>query len=263
MSYRFDIFVCLGLFLCWSDPVSAGSPPIAVEQIALLLNYPAERISVNDSTELRNRVALRKSRNTVLSSHVYTSSDNTFAPLTITIGKKGTILTADLRDYADKGLALEGTTISKFSLPNAGSGYFGLGMVGPGGSDEQLTMTLPDHDRDIQITITLLGETPLEPLAGYENYLEIANSRTKIRETAIACAKIIGGSFVQIPSDGSVQGSSPKATENKPKIQQVELMLPSEDNHAHIQLAQRRVWLWVVGALALIIAFLAALKRRS
>jgi hypothetical protein len=212
LTLFFRLFLAFCILSCGVS--SAENLPIPVDRLASILNYPVEDISVEDITESRNRIALRKKRNVVLSSHIYSGPYETFARLTITTGKKGTLLTKEMIDYAEKGVALKGTGISEVTLPELGKGYFGLGILGPGGSDERVILTLPGLDRDLQITITIPGETRLEPVEGHESYLDFINDNAKVKEMIVKCAEIVATKMTQTQSPAIIQ--NPKIDQNAP-----------------------------------------------
>jgi len=155
--------------------IKASGQTITVADVAHMTGYPAEKLSVKDETVSANEKLLRKKKPECISHHVFTSDDDTFATLSVAVGKKGTLLTPDLKKKADEIIEKTASTpgaavrIRPLNLGKGIYGYSGLGMAGGGGSMDRSVVTLSEYDRDIQITI-LFGENALTPLNGAEQY---------------------------------------------------------------------------------------------
>jgi|GEM_PF-7126201 len=278
-------FLRAGVYLCvvfgTICPKSyAVEPHVTAAELGAVIGYPPQRLSVEDATESRNQTALRKKRNLAISSHLYSTDDNTFAPLSITIGEEATLLTQEMRDYAEKALITPGSGISRISLPDLGEGYSGLGMFGPGASMKQIIVTLPKSKRDVQITITIPGETVLEVVPGFEGYYSAINDPAGIAATLLKCVNIVASRVAQT---GALPNSpSPTPPIEKPQTVPSERVVPVAPRSDQTPVADDStlppkpvpppravgvdspsIWPWVVGIFALILIAWLFWKLRS
>ena len=139
--------------------VQAAELPITVAELAQLTGYPEQKLKVKDETASANEKAARKKKPECLSHHVYSSEDDTFASVSVAVGKRGTLLTPELetkaREVIEKSTLKPGAPVKLrvLSVGPQAQGNSGLGMAGGGGSMDRSVVSLPKYDRDVQITI--------------------------------------------------------------------------------------------------------------
>src|SRR5687768_3096516 len=115
--------------------LQAAGPPLAKEKVAELLEYPSESVVATDRTDGWNKQARRSGLPAAISVYTYMSPEQSTAPLTITIAEAGSLLTDEMRRYAEQTLAAKTDAgIRKIEIEGVGHGYSGIGTVGPGGS---------------------------------------------------------------------------------------------------------------------------------
>ena len=187
--------------------IQASEPPITVADLAHLTGYPAEKLKVKDETASANEKAALKKKPECLSHHVYSSEDDTFATVSVAIGKKGTLLTPELDVKAKEILEKAALTpdapvkLRALSLGPGVQGYSGLGMAGGGGSMDRSVVSLSNHDRDIQITI-LFGENALTPLAGADAYQQSIVTSEGVNAIIEKCLTVVSNNIVASSSSG-------------------------------------------------------------
>lgn len=198
---------------CISIVVSkAADPPIAVAELAQITGYPAEKINVVDGTDSSNARAERKNYRKGLSHHYYSSGDNTFASVSVAIGKKGTLLTPELEVKAKQMIEKAASNptapvkIRPISFGKGVHGYSGLGMAGGGGSMDRSVVSIPDYDRDIQITI-IFGENALTPLKGAELYQNAVITSDGVNAIIDKCLTLVSNKILS--SSSAVDESRP------------------------------------------------------
>lgn len=119
-------------------------------QIANALGYPASKLTTTDESA---RYA-EKTKGQALAVFTIKSTDETFAPLAVAIGKQGTLLKPELEADCQEKIKDGSSTVKRFEIKGGIHGYAGLGMAGPGGSEERMLATWPERGVDLQIKIT-------------------------------------------------------------------------------------------------------------
>ena len=152
-------------------------------QIANTLGYPASKLTTTDESA---RYA-EKTNGQALAVLTIRSTDETFAPLAVAIGKQGTLLKPELEADCQEKIKDGSTTVKRFEIKGGIHGYAGLGMAGPGGSEERMLATWPERGIDLQIKIT----TPREGVEfdqATKSYHElIMNGGPQIPDKLIQC----------------------------------------------------------------------------
>lgn len=142
-------------------------------RMAETLGYPADRLSVKDETANY----LEKSNGQIIQVFRMGSETGTFASTGIAISRRGYLLKPAIEKKCEDILAAGSTSVRRFDLQGGIYGYAGLGIAGPGGSEEILIATWPDRFLDFQIKVTI----PREGLAVAEEtkaYHELITSDT-------------------------------------------------------------------------------------
>lgn len=259
--------MCINIIVvCVSTAATkASEPPVTVAELAKITGYPAEKIKVVDGTDESNARAERKKYPKGLSHHYYSSDDDTFASVSVAIGRKGTLLTPELDARAKEVIekaALNPTApvkIRPISFGEGVHGYSGLGMAGGGGSMDRSVVSIPDHDRDIQITI-IFGENALTPLKGAELYQNAVITSDGVNAIIDKCLTLVSNKILSSSSAVDVspplesittpQPSAPK----KPIDQNSGLPAPVEESPAStrwpllavvVVAALGLLWLWL------------------
>jgi hypothetical protein len=119
------------------------------QQVADAFGYPVGRLTLSD----RSSEVAEKSKGNYFAVMDVKSGDNSFAPIELAISKRGVMLKPEREAYCEKAIAEGSTSIKKFALSDGGYGYSGIGMVGPGGSEERITATWPEMGIDLQVKI--------------------------------------------------------------------------------------------------------------
>ena len=195
--------------------VLAVDPPISKEQLAKILEYPAEKISVRDQTAEVNRRSAAKGYPDIVSSHHFSGPSNTFAPVTVSVAPAKTFLTERMRQYAENIIKVAESGGSKpfvkwLSYGDLGTGLVGLGMGGPGGSEKRAILSLPKHGTDVQISIMIPGDPPLESMTGAESYRDLM-TEGGVGQRLIVCLDAIASNAAGRPLRGAVTEATPKA----------------------------------------------------
>jgi hypothetical protein len=122
------------------------------------------------------------------------------------------LLTDDIKRYVAEAIPklkqMTGTNLhwSWLTFDEAGYGVSGLGMVGPGGSQERCMMTL-FNKIDAQVTITT-GETPLEILPGAEAY-HASMTGGRIADKLTECLSAIASKVLDKPIRAKISATPP------------------------------------------------------
>lgn len=254
--------------------IHASEQPVTVADVAQITGYPAEKLSVKDETTSANEIALRKKKPECISHHVFSSDDNTFATVSVAVGKGGTLLTPDLEKKANQIVQKTASTpgaavkIRPLNFGKGIHGYSGLGMAGGGGSMDRSVVTLSEHDRDIQITI-LFGENALTPLNGAEQYQSAVITSDGVNAIIEKCLTAVSNNV--IASLGS--GITPESPVS-PQEQQIKSTAPAQQTAPkdaavmrpkdHSPKESPSTWLsWLLGLAVVVLAFIAnALRKR-
>jgi hypothetical protein len=263
------------------DLVFAMDPPISIEEVARILEYPAEKLKVEDVTEQANRRAERKGNLRGISVHDFSGYDNTFARLSIAVAGEGTLLTDDIKRHVTKAIAsvkeVAGTNLffKWLTFDDVGYGVAGLGMVGAGGSSERCIMTLFGK-MDVQVTISIPGETRLEVLPEAEAYHELIYEGG-VADKLIECLNTIASKAAGTPIKAVISETpppeaippgalmpSPKRSQ-RPSLQLAPAPQPAATPPAHNQpLSTSRVPWWALAVLVVLGFFIwRVVGRRS
>jgi hypothetical protein len=242
------------------DVARAVDAPISKEQVAALFGYPAaSALEVIDSTERRNVSATRKSRPLVDSAYLITAKDASFAPLSILVAEIGTLLTHELHEYVEKGLASNiGSDIgfSRIVIPGIGTGHVGPGAIGPGGYSLQAVIAIPSIKKDVLVSLSVVGAGQLSEIPGAERYYAL------LREGSDLSARLVQGVELAARSVVAAQAALP-GNEKAPValVTSTEKKIPAESAPVAATSASK-IWLIVAGAL-IIAALLFGFSRRG
>ena len=139
------------------------------------------------------------------------SGDNTFATVLIILAKRAAIVTPELEAHCEAVISRTPPSgkanITKRALLEDAYAYTGLGMAGPGGSEERLVAAWPSRGMDLQVKLVLPGDPPLESDAATEAYHrlimgEIEPLAVKLLEMAQQVARAIEQGELQIAVAG-------------------------------------------------------------
>lgn len=119
------------------------------QQVAKAFGYPAERLTLTD----RSSEVAEKSKGNYLFVIDLKSDDHSFATTELAISKRGVMLKPEVEAYCEKESAGGAGAIKRFELVDGAYGYTGLGMGGPGGSEERITATWPSMGIDLQVKV--------------------------------------------------------------------------------------------------------------
>lgn len=232
------------------------------KSIAETFGYPHERLTVSD----RSSEYSEKSKGDYLYVLQLTSEDKTFAYTELAISKRGVMLKPELEKHYESNLGDGSGPIKKFELADGGYGYTGVGMGGPGGSEERLLATWPERGIDLLVKIKLLRDG-LAPDDSLEDYQTLVTEGGQILDekligslnqlAAYAVAENIGAPTSARPK--------PKATRPDARANLGASTQPASEESSERQGDQPQFPLWAWVAVGLLIAFAGVLflKRRA
>jgi hypothetical protein len=249
----------------------AEQPPLSKDELSRKLGYPAERLNVEDLTQK----VREKNGASIVSAHRYSGAENTFAPITVVVAQEGTLLTEQLQRQTDEAIAkatAEGrkTPMSRIKVAGGGHGIATLGGVGPGGSQERWIITLPAQKRDVQMTLTIPSEEPLEQVPQAEGYYKALTEEGLAERLLLSLNVVASKNLTAVappaPPDATPIASIPTPAPpvpNTPPVASSSPTTPVVETPAVPVERKSPVWPWVVGILALIVIVTVALKRRA
>lgn len=144
---KYSIFVSL----LTASIAQAQDVQVVANQIAETLGYPSSGLSVTDESAKY----AEKTNGQLIQVIGMESDDGTFASTGIAIAKRGALLKPGLEKQCKERVAEGSTSVRRFDLNQGLYGYAGLGIVGPGGSEEFLIATWPDRGIDLQIKMSI------------------------------------------------------------------------------------------------------------
>ena len=256
--------------VCLVKFVQAAEPPISGAELANITGYPAEKIIIDDGTVESNRQATRKKRPQCLSHHYYHSSiEDTFASVSIAIGKMGTALSPELEAKFSKTLETPNYpgNLRALTMGAGIKGYSGIGMAGGGGSMYRSVISLSNYDRDIQVTVSL-GEEGLTPLAGAEAYRDAVLTYDGVNAIIEKCLTAASNNVIaSLGSEGATESpASPQEQQSKPTAP---LQQTAPEDAAAIEPKDQSpkesssTWLWwLLGLAVAVLAFIANALRK-
>lgn len=247
------------LLLLVSHLPSFGGEELA-QQIAKVLTYPSERLTIEDRT---SEVA-EKSKGNYFSVIQLTSKDNSFASMELAISKRGIMLKPEVEAYCEKLVSDGSNVIKKFELAGGGYGYSGLGLGGPGGSEERITATWPERGIDIQIKVRMTREGLIshDETKDYYNLLMQGGEplNEKLIDAVIELAAYAEKERLYTSSDSRTGDSQVvrKPATSEPMAPPNELPSPirrPEESPDH-------TWIWIAGIVLALAAMILLFKRR-
>lgn len=163
---RYYPIVLISLIV-WSVKLLAANSPFAIAdafEVARIFDYPRSKLIESDITD-----SIRvKYGDKVLSAYEYTSSDNTFARLTIVVTLPGVLLNegrlARIAEAlkGDDSLHSRKEDIRRIKLGTEMEGFVGLSGFGPGGEIWRAVAAVPQKGIEVQISVTVPYDPPLE-----------------------------------------------------------------------------------------------------
>jgi len=253
--------------------VNAKAQIVNPAEFARAFNYPLEKLRVRDVTE-----ATQKQSADVIAAVVLDSTDNSFAPTTVVVGKQGLLLSDRLRarlTQAFEEQSKQGTSsITKLQLPNGADGFIGTGAFGPGGQEEMAVANIPTHGVDVQIKVSVPHETPLDVTEATQAYHDaLTNTDGFLAAAMEASVRAVVGRVLQ--SGPPLKAQAPPAKAEPPTLASAtpvpsttpaaspQPATPVAETPAVVVERKSPAWPWVVGILALIVIVVLALKRRT
>ncbi|MGD9748781.1 MAG: hypothetical protein AB7V57_20740 [Verrucomicrobiales bacterium] len=146
-----NVFTSLALVgLLVASQSHAQDVSALASKVADALGYPASKLTATDESA---RYA-EKTKSQAIAVFNIQSSDQTFAPVSIAVGRQGALLKPEIEADCQAKIKEGSTTIKRFEIKGGIHGYSGLGIAGPGGSEERLLAVWPERGVDLQIKIT-------------------------------------------------------------------------------------------------------------
>ena len=211
------VLVCLGLLIISADDASAAL--INPSQIASVLGYPAGKLAITDITEQgKSRYGFG-----FIAAYKVESPDNTFAPMTFVVAKKGMILSPDLENQiaeSEKSAQSDSSVkpmARKIQLGGDAYGYVGLGGFGPGGSEEMIIATIPNKGLDVQVKLMIPGKEPLKVVPETEAYHRlIMEGGEHLAQRLVECVKLTVTAASSLPASSPQPSATPQAPSPSP-----------------------------------------------
>ncbi len=161
-----------------AESAAAESPLGALGEVARIFDYPVKKMVAKDLTEnFRIRYG-----DDLVSAYEYSSCDNTFAPITVTVARQGVLFTPELK------VSLKGTLqadaagggngprkLRSVALGGGGEGFAGINGFGSSEERWHLVLTLPQRHLDLHISAAAAPTAAgLDIAPGTTRYYELA-----------------------------------------------------------------------------------------
>jgi hypothetical protein len=280
--------VVVSFYISVHASLNAAPAPISADEIAGIMGYPADKLVIQDVTDEVNHRAAMKGRGPVISSHTISGEGNTFARLSIDITAAGVLLTPKLVQEVEQSIAnSKGRGVQSplqwLTLGDFGHGVAGLGIIGPGGSQDRIIITMPKQGRDIQITATVPADPPLQVLIGAESYHD-AIMTGQIRQRLTDCLNTLAvktaGQPVKavitdapphtplpnsdsVPASRSERPSTQARSEPQPVLQKTAAAEPAANSQNQLTPTRKTLWWSVGGLLVLALVLWRVMHRRQ
>jgi len=181
-------FTSVALAALLNAPQSSAQDTSALaSQVANALDYPVERLVIEDKTSEYTE----RTKGKALLGIKMSSETGGFAPTVILVTQAGTMLSAELAKWGDNQISSGSVTVRRFEMGQGAYGYSGLGLAGSGGTVERILATWPARHLDLQIQIT----TPREGLEFDDStkaYHELVmNGGPQLAEKLIKCMEYL------------------------------------------------------------------------
>ncbi len=226
------------------------------------MSYPAEKLTVEEGPMFGKGVPRDPD---LITNAIFGSTDNTFIPLQILIGKTGRVLPAEMRDAFDTALAAPpkvnapGPRLERRILPDGTIIYAGPGGVG------MMFVLLPSQNAEVAFTWTFPTENPVEIGNAPEAYRQMFSEKWSpddwiklIHPLATNSLNVMLGEK-QTPPDAS-KPANPRTTPH--------VGLPESPGNTHRANAGREpteapsLWPWVIAGVLMLGLLIAALRKR-
>jgi hypothetical protein len=237
-------------------PSYASEPPM--EQIKLLVadafHYPVEKLTITLKDAPNGRTSFGVE-----------SGDGTFFPVTLDVGKRGSVLKpqfeAQLVAMISRMTEPRGSAsgLRKVELSNNGYAYLGIGAGGPGGAQSGAIFVFPESGSEVAITVTASREESLNIEAAPKEYRALMSGHstnmvgriTHLAEEVAAITEAATGvrrsGSSRGPHPGSPDGMRRQPPAAKPIAEaKVAPAMPSEGPESSAPLP------WVCGAILLL-----------
>lgn len=132
----------------------------AKQLVAEAFRYPVSQLQAALTTE----DARSRHGPAVSMAAQFTSTNNTFYPTSIGIGKRGSLLSPRFEAQITEAVAKSDQTkggkqgVRKIDLANQGYAFVGLGAFGPGGGESLTYVVLPSQQVEVAIKVVVPGE---------------------------------------------------------------------------------------------------------
>lgn len=145
------VFTSLALTALLIAPQSPAQDANALaSKIAEAMSYPVAKLTIADESAKY----AEKTKGQAIAVLNIKSGDETFAPVSIAVGRQGSLLKPEVEADCQAKIKEGSTAVKRFEIKGGIHGYSGLGIVGPGGSEERMLAVWPERGVDLQIKIT-------------------------------------------------------------------------------------------------------------
>ena len=147
---------------------------LPIEDVENIFRYTGNDLSITDT---KDDASASDPNTSYIQSYEITSSNRTFAPMSVFVTSEGQLLTEDLDErlkatFVDAAKNDYSSVVTRFGNQGERRGYKYLGGFGPGGALERFVATNPALGIDIMFSVAIPGDPPLN-LEGYPEYKKI------------------------------------------------------------------------------------------
>ncbi len=209
----------LSLTVVKADEVALSA---AKQLVAEAFRYPVSQLQATLTTDdARSRHGAA-----VSIAAQFTSTNNTFYPTSIGVGRRGSLLAprfeAQITEAMAKADQTKGTKqgVRKIALANQGYAFVGLGAFGPGGGESLTYVVLPSQQIEVAIKVVVPGEDLVDidaAPAEYRTLMADGNPDMVGRITQLAEQV---AALTEVPTGSQQSGGSTASQSGSPDIKQ-------------------------------------------
>ncbi len=218
---RFSVvfIAALSLTVVKADEVALSA---AKQLVAEAFRYPVSQLQATLTTEdARSRHGAA-----VSIAAQFTSTNNTFYPTSIGVGRRGSLLAprfeAQITEAIAKADQTKGTKqgVRKIALANQGYAFVGLGAFGPGGGESLTYVVLPSQQIEVAIKVVVPGEDLVDIDAAPAEYRALMADGNPDMVGRITHLAEQVAALTEAPTGSQQSGSSTASQSGSPDIKQ-------------------------------------------
>ena len=207
-----------------------GDLSAAKQLVAEAFRYPVSQLQAKLTTdEARSRHG-----SAVSFAAQFTSTNNTFYPTSIGVGKRGSLLAPRFEAQITEAIAKTEQTkgnkqgVRKIALANQGYALVGLGAFGPGGGESLTYVVLPSQQLEVAIKVVVPGEDLVDIEAAPAEYRTLVADGNPDMVGRITHLAEQVAALTEAPTDPHQSGSSTTSQSSGPDIKQSQPPAPKQ-----------------------------------